>query len=91
MREVSDKDKENEGPKYTPLENKNAERKRFENIEDVSSFWIQLWKSQRTENRNAKWLKEIRSAIFSRVSPPSEKARKLDTLEATKVIARKKI
>ena len=62
----------------------------FENIEDVSSFWKQLWKSQGTGNRNAQWLKEIRSAIYSQAPPPSEKAWKLDTLKAAKVLARKK-
>ena len=62
----------------------------FENIEDASTFWIQLWKSQGTGNRNAQWLEDIRSAIYSRVPPPSEKAWKLDTMEATKVLERKK-
>ena len=33
----------------------------FENIEEASSFWIQLWKSQGMENRKAQWLKDIRS------------------------------
>lgn len=40
MREALNKDKENERPKYTPADNKNAERKMFENIEYVSRFWI---------------------------------------------------
>ena len=83
-------DKENERPKYTPADHKNADRKMFENIEDASSFWIQLWKSQGTGNRNAQWLEDIRSAIYSRVPSPSEKAWKLDTMEATKVPERKK-
>lgn len=69
MREVLNKDKGNEHPKYTPADNKNAEGKLFENIEDASSFWIQLWKSQGTGNRNAQWLVHIRSAIYSRVPP----------------------
>ena len=90
MREALNKDKENERPKYTPVDNKNAERKMFENIEDASSFWIQLWESQGTGNRNAQWLEDIRSAIYSRVLPPSEKIWKLDTMEATKVRAREK-
>ena len=38
MREVLDKDKGNERPKYMPVDDKNAERKMFENIEDASSF-----------------------------------------------------
>ena len=45
-REALNNDKENERPKYTPADKKNAERKMFENIEDASSFWIQLSKSQ---------------------------------------------
>ena len=90
MREVLNKDKENEHPKYAPADNKNAEGKMFENVEDASSFWIQLWKSQGTGNRNAQWLEDIRSPIYSRVPPPSENTWKLDTTEATKVLARKK-
>ena len=62
----------------------------FENVEDASSFRLLLWKSQGTGNRNAQWLEDIRSTIYSRVPPPSEKAWKLDTMEATKVLARKK-
>ena len=33
-------------------DNKNAEGKIFENIEDATSFWIELWKSQGSGNRN---------------------------------------
>ena len=90
MREVLNKDKENECPKYASADNKNAEGKMFENIEDASSFWIQLWKSQGTGNRNSQWLEDIRSAIYSRVPLPSENTWKLDTPEATKVPVRKK-
>ena len=63
----------------------------FDNIKDASSFWILLWKSKGTGKRNAQWLEDIRSAIYSRVPPPSENTWKLDTTEATKVLARKKI
>ena len=62
----------------------------FENIEDATSFWIELWRSQGTGNRNIQWLEDIRSAIYSRVPPPVENTWKLDTMEATKVLARKK-
>ena len=41
-------------------------------------------------NRNGQWLEDIRSAIYSRVPPPSEKTWKLDTMEATQVLTRKK-
>ncbi|KAK2558766.1 hypothetical protein P5673_018977 [Acropora cervicornis] len=63
MRELVNKDKISECPRYAPADNKNAEGKMFENIEDVSSFWIQLSKKNTC---------------------------KLDTTEATKVLARKK-
>ena len=65
MREVLNKDKENERPEYAPADNKNAEGKMFDKIEDASSFWILLWKGQGTGNRNAQWLEDIRSAIYS--------------------------
>ena len=84
------KDKENERSKYTPVDNKNAEGKMFGNIENACSFWIQLWKSQGIGNRNAQWLEDIRCTVYSRVPPPSENTWKLDTTEATKVLARKK-
>ena len=90
MREVLNKEKENERSKYAPADKKNAEGKMFENIEDASSFCIQLWKSQGTGNRNAQWLEDKRSAIYSRIPPPSENTWKLDTTQATKVLARKK-
>ena len=64
MREVLNKDKENERPEYAPA-HKNAEGKMFDKIEDASSFWILLWKSLGTGNRNAQWLEDIRSAIYS--------------------------
>ena len=38
MREVLDKDKGNERPKYMLFDDKNAERKMSENIEVASSF-----------------------------------------------------
>ena len=38
MREVLDKDNGNERPNYMPVDDKNAEGKMFENIEDASSF-----------------------------------------------------
>ena len=79
MREVLNKEKENERSKYAPADKKNAEGKMFENIEDASSFCIQLWKSQGTGNRNAQWLEDKRSAIYSRIPPPSENTWKLDT------------
>lgn len=41
MREVLSKEKQNECLKYTPADNKNAGRKMFKNIEDVSSFLIE--------------------------------------------------
>lgn len=41
-------------------------------------------------NRKAQWLEDMRSPIYSRVPPPSEKPWKLDTMEATEVLARKK-
>ena len=90
MREVLNKDKENERPEYAQVDNNNAEGKMFDNIENANRFWILLWKSQWTGNRNAQWLEDIRSAIYSRVLPPSENTWKLDTTKATKVLARKK-
>ena len=88
VREVLNKDKESERPKYAPADNKNAEGKMFENIEDASSFWIHLWKSQGTGKRNAQSLEDIKSASYSRVPSPSENTWKLDTTGATKVLAR---
>ena len=79
MREVLNKGKENGRPKYAPADNKNAEGKMFDNIEDRSSFWILLWKSQGTGNIYTQWLEDIRSSIYSRVPPPSENTWKLDT------------
>ena len=62
----------------------------LENIKEAGSFWIQLWRSQGTGKRKAHWLEDMRSAIYSRIPPPSEKPWKQDTMEATEVLARKK-
>ena len=61
-------------------------------VEDFSPWntSVQLWRSQGKGNRKAQWLEDMRSAIYSRVPPPSEKPWKLDTMEATEVLARKK-
>ena len=46
----------------------------FNNTEEASGFWRELWEGEGTKNSDAQWLEEIRSAIYSRVPPPSEEA-----------------
>ena len=60
------------------------------NIEEASGFWRELWEGEGTGNSDAQWLVEVRSAIYSRVPPPSEEAWALETSEAARVLTRKK-
>ena len=53
-------------------------------------YWRNLWESEGTGDRCASWLEEIRSAIQSRVPPPTEEDWDLDPVVAGKVLAKKK-
>ena len=73
MRELLNKDKEDERPRYTTSDqNTQEEKEMFNNVEEASEYWRNLWESEGTGDRCASWLEKIRSAIQSRVPPPTE-------------------
>ena len=51
----------------------------FNYIKEASSFWKSLWEGNRTGNKNAAWLDELRAVINKQVPTPIEEAWKLDT------------
>ena len=51
----------------------------FNDIKEASSFWKSLWKGNRTGNKKAAWLDELRAVIKKQVPTPIEEALKLDT------------
>ena len=62
----------------------------FNNVEEASEYWRNLWESEGTGNRCAPWLEEIRSSIQSREPSPTEEDWDLDPAVAAKVVAKKK-
>ena len=51
----------------------------FNDIKEASSFWKSLWEGNRTGNKNAAWLDELRAGINKQVPSPIEEAWKLGT------------
>ena len=91
MREMLNKDKENDRPRYIADDQANqGEREMFNNIEEASEFWRTLWETEGTGDRNTAWLEEIRSAIHSRVPEPAEEDWDLDETDTAKVLTKKK-
>ena len=91
MRELLNKDKEDEQPRYTTSDqNTQEEKEMFNNVEEASEYWRNLWESEGTGDRCASWLEEIRSAIQSRLPPPTKEDWDLDPAVAAKVLANKK-
>ena len=91
MREMLNKDKENDQPRYTANSQANeGEKEMFDNIEKASEYWRTLWAKDGTGDRNAAWLEEIRSAIHSRVPPSTKEDWDLEVMVAAKVLNKKK-
>ncbi|KAK2547706.1 hypothetical protein P5673_032270 [Acropora cervicornis] len=68
MRELLNKDKEDERPRYTTSDqNTQEDKEMFNNVEEASEYWRNLWESEGTGDRCASWLEEIRSAIQRRL------------------------
>ena len=90
MNEMIKKDEDSERPKYK-TSNQEEERDMFENIEEASNFWKELWKKKGTGNKCASWLEEVKTAINQRVPAPfSEDTFILEREKAVKVIRKKR-
>ena len=70
-------------------QNTEEDKEMFNNVEEASEYWRNLWESEGTGDRCASWLEEIRSAIQRRVPPPTEEDWDLDPAVAAKVPAKK--
>ena len=90
MNEMTKKDEDSERPKYK-TSNQEEERDMFENIEEASNFWKELWKKKGTGNKCASWLEEVETAINQRVPAPfSEDTFILERVKAVKVVRKKR-
>ena len=69
---------------------KEGKEKMFDNIEEASSFWKELWEGNGTGNGNAEWLNKLRTAIYEHVPHLTEEAWELDTIKGVKVLEQKK-
>ena len=89
MNKILKKDEDSERPKYnTP--NQEEERDMFENIEEASNFWKELWEKKGTGNKCASWFEEVNTAINQRVPALfSEETYILEREKAVKVIRKK--
>lgn len=63
---------------------------RFENIEDASNFWIELWETRGTGNKEAEWLSKIKEAIARKVPVPAEGSWRLECSEVVKCLLKKR-
>ena len=91
FRELCSEDKER--PKYQSTSSNHSgcdSEERFENIEDASNFWIELWETRGTENMEAEWLSKIKKAIARKVPVPSGGSWRLQCSEAVKCLLKKK-
>ena len=79
-------------PTYKDTENhrKDDTTRTFDNIENASKFWTELWAATGEGNENAEWLQEICSAISNRVPPQEENILGLDSEVIKEAIRRKK-
>ena len=50
----------------------------FNNIDEASSFWRELWKKAGEGNENAEWYQEITAAITNKVPTTDENSHYLD-------------
>ena len=90
MREMLNKDKENDQPLYTVKSQANeGENEMFNDTEVASEYWRALWERDETGDKNAAWLEEIRSAIYSRAPPSTEEDWDLEVMDAAKVLNKK--
>ena len=63
----------------------------FENIEEPSNFWKELWERKGSGKKCGSWLEEVKTAINQRVPAPfSEESFILEREKAVKVIRKKK-
>ena len=91
--EMIAEDKDLNRPKYKPRQStisNETDANQFEDIEEASSCWRQVWSEGGTGNRNATWLEDVREAINKYVPPPSNDNFVLESTEVVKTIMKKR-
>ena len=77
-------------PVYKRTEEEDQNRQCFDDVEQASGFWKALWEKEGTGNDKARWLQEVKKAIWEKVPPPSEEEWILGERTAVSVIKKKK-
>ena len=78
-------------PTYQRLNNTTSDNTNtFENIEEVSRFWKELWEKRGAGNEKTGWLQEMKQVIADKVSTTAEQHWNLETPQATKIVLKKR-
>lgn len=79
-------------PAFKVVHQDNVANEKFQlnDIDEASSFWINLWEKEGQGNANAEWLQEISSAFSRNVPSLSEGECTLDTETVEKALVKKK-
>ena len=67
-----------ERPFHRPVSKEQEVREKFDDADQVLSFWRDLWGSEGTRNISAEWFSEVRRAIEGCVPEPSNEKFSLD-------------
>lgn len=84
-------DVEEARPRYQKISSIGSrEGEMFEDIEDTSSFWRELWETRGSGNEDAAWLQEMEDAIAMRVPPPPEEPWQFETSQGVRILLKKR-
>ena len=84
-------DMEEARPRYQKISGIGSrEGEMFENIEDASSFWRELWETRGSGNEGAAWLQEMEDAIARRVPPTPEEPWQFETSQGVRIPLKKR-
>ena len=82
---------EEASPRYQKISSTGTrEEEMFEDIEEASSFWRELWETRGSGNKDAAWLKDLEDDIARKVPPPPEDPWQLETSQAVRALLKKR-
>ena len=74
---------------YNCTDTSEENKQMFENIDEASRYWKELWETEGTGDKSAIWLQEVKRAIHGCVPPPDEGEWGLTDDETVKIIGKK--
>ena len=84
-------DQASERPKYKTRTDISGENKQvFENIDEASGYWKELWETEGNGDKSGTWLQEVKRAIHHCVPPLDEGEWGLTEDEAVKIVGKKR-